>query len=129
MSYLAMKDESQGAALPKISRKCGSKLLYLTQEQSELVDKIGQRAWASTLHKSSAYSAGYSRYTDYQNIVASTIYYYDEGLRGRELRQQVADDYGVGILLILQFVVIIMQIIYWIKELRKQDEIAPTNSI
>ena len=123
MSYLAMKEDSgSGASLPKIYRKCGSKALYFTDEQITLIDRVGQNAWASKLHWSSACGAGYSNYNDYQNLVASTVYYYDTGLRGRELRQQLADDYGIGILLILQFVVVIIQIIYWIRELRKQND-------
>lgn len=124
MSYLAMKEDSDfRAARPRTyQRLCGSKVLPFTDEQMTLIDRVGQNAWASQLHWSSACGAGYTNYRDYQNLVASTIYYYDTGLRGRALRQQLADDYGVGILLILQFIVVIMQIIYWIRELRKDND-------
>lgn len=53
------------------------------------------------------------------SFVESSVYYYKAGLRGRRLRSQLRSDYGISILLVLQLILVVAQIIYWIRELLK----------
>lgn len=53
-----------------------------------------------------------------RQVIDSTLFHYDQGLRGHRLRHKVRTDCGVSILLIIQFIFLIIQIIEWIKKLR-----------
>lgn len=122
--YLVIQDDEDGAAKPSMFRQCGSKSFYFTEEQHYLIDRVAQNSWASKKDRTYAALAGNLKYIDYQSIVASTIYYYDQGLTQKEIRKEICKDYGFSILIALQLVLVIIQIIYWIRELRKKDSVS-----
>ncbi len=89
-------------------------VLYMNLYNEQNVDFI----YEQMLGSSAFGSCGVTQEDKKRDIVESTLYNYDQGLRGHQLRHRVRTDCGVSIIFIIQFAMLIYQIIEWIKKLR-----------
>lgn len=95
----------------------------LTEDEDSLLLDVVQHIWAGDLiAKNAAYCCGYNSFDSMKMICASTLYHSNRGLSGRKLRKAVQEDFGISVLLILQLIVVISQIVYWIKKLLEEKK-------
>lgn len=77
--------------------------------QNHRFDKVGAAKTALS----------FSRYGN--NFTRSVVYHYTNGLRGKYLRRRVLREYGIGYAGTLWAILIIIQIIYYLKKLWSED--------
>jgi predicted RNase H-related nuclease YkuK (DUF458 family) len=91
---------------------------FLSEENRVFVEEVKANLEKNDNdYKIISYFASYSE-KDRTELIAATVYHYDRGLRGKELRSRLMKDYGIGWLFTLQFILLIMKIVYWIRKLR-----------